>query len=64
MLINYIPARLTEGKTWTVTYYIENPSTKQLTRQRIRVGRIKPISERRKFARQLIQKINLKLAEG
>jgi len=67
MLINYIPARLIEGKTWTVVFYVENPkSTKQnkLERQRIRVGRIKSVTERRKFGRKLVHEINVKLAEG
>ncbi len=29
MLIDYIPARLTEGKTWCVVYYVENPISKK-----------------------------------
>jgi integrase len=64
MLINYIPARLTTGKSWYISYYVLNPATKSLVRKRIKVNRITPISERRKFARQLIHKINVKLAEG
>jgi hypothetical protein len=64
MLINYIPARLTEGKSWYISYYVLNPATKALARKRIKVNRVTPTSERRKFARQLIHKINIKLAEG
>ena len=64
MLINYIPARLTIGKSWYVSYYVLNPETNKLIRKRIKVNRVSPISERRKFARQLIHKINVKLAEG
>jgi len=64
MLINYIPARLTIGKSWYISYYVLNPATKSLVRKRIKVNRVTPISERRKFARQLIHKINIKLADG
>lgn len=64
MVINYIPARLTTGKSWYISYYVLNPATNSLVRKRIKVNRVTPISERRKFARQLIHKINIKLAEG
>ena len=64
MLIDYIPARLTTGKSWYISYYVLNPATNSLVRKRIKVNRVNPVSERRKFARQLIHKVNVKLAEG
>ena len=63
-IIDYIPARLTEGKEWYVSYYVTYPPTGQMRRKRIKVNRIKSVPQRRTIAREIIKRINGKLAEG
>lgn len=63
-VISYIPARLTEGKEWFVSYYVIHPFSGQLKRKKIKINRIKSITERRKIARKLIIDVNLKLDKG
>jgi integrase len=62
--ISYIPARLTEGKEWFVSYYAIYPPTGKLRRKKIKLNRIHAIRQRRYVARQLIIEINAKLAVG
>lgn len=63
-LITFTPAQLYEGKEWFVGYYANNPATNKLERKRIRINYINPISERRKYAKKLINDINEKLYHG
>ena len=63
-IIDYIPARLTEGKEWYVSYYATYPPTGQMRRKRIKVNRVKSVPLRRTMARDIIKRINGKLAEG
>ncbi len=63
-LIDYIPAQLTQGKDWMIYYYVRHPDTGEMKRVRIRINRIKSINERKRFAKKLINDINLKLASG
>lgn len=63
-VLNYYPAYLSEGKIWYVTYYVYNPFTERMQLKRIKINRIKSITERRKYARILIQQINKKLENG
>lgn len=63
-IIDYIPARLTEGKEWYVSYYVPYPPTGQMRRRRIKVNRIRSVPQRRTIAREIIKRINGKLAEG
>jgi integrase len=60
----YIPARLTEGKEWFVSYYALYPPTGQLRRKKIKLNRIRAIRQRRLVARKLIMDINEKLCNG
>lgn len=62
--ISYIPARLTEGKEWYVSYYVIYPPTGQMRRKLIKINRIKSATLRRKMAREIIKRINGTLAEG
>lgn len=64
ILQQFLPAKLHEGKSWFVSYYAYNPVSQKLERKRIKLNRIKPVSERRKFARELINNINQKLYSG
>ncbi|MDR3351300.1 MAG: site-specific integrase [Prevotellaceae bacterium] len=60
----YIPARLTEGKEWFVSYYAIYPPTGQLRRKKIKLNRIRSVTQRRLVARKLIIDINEKLCNG
>ena len=64
MFIRYIPAQFYQAKISYVAYSIINPSTGKLIQKRIKLNRIKSVSERKKYARQLMIQINEKLAEG
>lgn len=63
-LINFKPAQLYIGKEWFVAYYVLNPATEKLDRKKIKLNTIKLITERRKFANQLILDLNRKLYSG
>jgi integrase len=60
----YIPAQLHENKRWYITYYVVDPATNKLKQKVIKVNRVKSITERRKWARQLMHELNIKLAGG
>lgn len=63
-VLSYYPAYLSEGKIWYITYYVYNPYSDKMQLKRIKLNRIKSITERRKYARMLIQEINDKLSKG
>ncbi|CAL2104495.1 Integrase [Tenacibaculum sp. 190130A14a] len=66
--IDYVPAELRENQTWEIVYYAIDPSeinvSKQLKRKRIRVKPMKNKTERRKYAKRIVQKLNEKLPKG
>jgi site-specific recombinase XerD len=64
VLVKYIPAQLHECKEWVIKYYVVNPATNQLHRKIVKVNRVKKIAERRRWAREIIHEINIKLATG
>lgn len=61
---DYTPARLTEGESWFISFYVKSPLTGKLRRQRIKFNRIASVRERRKRALQLVASINENLALG
>lgn len=61
---NYSPARLTQGKEWFISFYAFDPATAKRKRKKIKVNHIKSIKERRRYAQDLIIRINNRLAEG
>ncbi len=63
-LIDYIPAQLSEGKSWYIVYHVKHPESNVLVRRRMRVNRIKSITERRKHCKRIISNINAKLETG
>lgn len=64
-IIDYLPAEIHEAKSgWYIVYYVKHPGTNKLTRKRIKWNRIANITERRRTAKQLCQRINMKLASG
>ena len=60
----FYPAYLSTGKEWKIVYYVFNPYTNEMQRFRIKLNRIKSISERRTFARKIIAELNNKLYNG
>lgn len=63
-LIGFKPAALKTGKVDYIEYYVRSPFTQEFIRKRVRVSHIKSVSERKKYARELIQIINQKLYDG
>ena len=64
-LISFRPAQLhSQGKEWYISYYVVNPATDKLHRRRHKINRIKPISERKRYANYLVDEINQKLYAG
>ena len=63
-LLEYIPATIHPGKDFHVSYYVINPDTNKLERKKVRLNRIKRVSDRNSIARQLVYNINIKLAKG
>lgn len=65
VMVDYIPAQLHQTNNgWYIDYYVFHPGKNKLHRKQIRINKIKSVTERRKFAQRLIQKINIRLAEG
>jgi len=64
MQLSYLPAQYYQAKISYVAYSVINPSSEQLVQKRIKLNRIKSVTERKKYARKLVIKINEKLAEG
>jgi len=62
--LQYIPPRLTEGIEWYVSYYAIHPATGKLRRVKIKINRIKSISQRRAIAKKLINDVTQKLVSG
>jgi integrase len=62
--IPFIPARLTEGKEWYISYYAFNPVENKLVRKKIKLNRIQQKTHRRLIARKMANEINDKLFQG
>ncbi len=62
--IEYVPPRLTQGKSWYITYYVQDPQTQKLKRIRIKVNREKSPRERKAMARAIMGRLSEKLALG
>lgn len=63
-VVEYIPASLHETKHWEVIFYARDPQSEDLRRKRIRIRKMKSITERRLYAKQIIYNINKKLSQG
>lgn len=61
---NYRPAVLRTGKEWYVEYYVFDPAKGRQTRKKYMLNHISKISERRKFAGEMIKRINSELERG
>jgi hypothetical protein len=62
--LSFIPARLTEGKVWFISFYAFDPVIQKLQRKKIRLNRIRSISSRRSVGRKMVAEINAKLFNG
>lgn len=62
--MRYVPAKLCIGQSWVVAYWAWCPVQEKLRRKKIRVNRIQPEKERRKFAKKMIDEINSDLEAG
>ena len=63
-LVRFYPAEICENKDWHVKFYAWNPFTRCMARVRVKVNRVKSVTERRRFARGLAREINAKLEAG
>lgn len=65
VMVDYIPAQLHKTKNgWYIDYYAFHHGEMKLHRKQVRLNKIKSITERSRFAKRLVQKINQKLNEG
>lgn len=63
-LLNFIPPRLTKGKEWYISFYSTYPATGKLRRVKIKLNRIKSISQRNAVAKRLISELSARLLTG
>lgn len=61
---DYLPAKLSQGKTWFVYFYVKSPVSGKLQRRRIKVNRYSTRRENLVLARSIIGDINTRLALG
>ena len=62
--VHYVPAKLhSAGKVWYISFYVTDPATGKLKRQRIKINHI-PLKARRKAAKEIIANINERLVLG
>lgn len=55
---------LRENSEWYIEFYAYDPEVGKLRRKKIKVNRIPKISERRKYCRDVIKRISMRLSEG
>ena len=63
-IVSYTPPRLYTGKDWYVGFYSYDPLLQTLRRKKIKVNHIQSKLERRKYANDLIIRVNEKLRRG
>ena len=65
IFIDFRPAEIRDTKSGTtIVFYVKNPSTGRLDRQRVKVNYVHEKRERMKYARLLVQQINQQLYDG
>lgn len=62
--IEYKPAELHKNKEWRIVYYAKIPAKNKFQRFRLRVPKVKSISERNRLAKKMVLAVNEKLALG
>lgn len=63
-VIAYKPARLHTGKSWYISFYAFNPETDGLRIKRMKINYIGNGNEKRRYAYELMKRINNNLAQG
>lgn len=63
-VVTYVPAQLSAKQEWFIYYYALDPATGRLRRKRQKVNRVKNLRERRRYAYELIDRINAALRDG
>lgn len=63
-LAHYKLCKLCQGKDWYIYYYVLDPATGRLKRIRQKVNSVKPISARRRIAREMMAALDQRLALG
>lgn len=61
---SYSPPELHSGREWYISFYAFDPVSAKMKRKRIKLNSIKSISERRKYAKLLINRLSEQLAKG
>ena len=60
----YSPPRLHTDKEWYISFKAFGPSAGKLRLKRIKINYIRPVTERRKYAKDLIMRLSEKLVQG
>lgn len=63
-ILPYKPAKIYTGKIWYIGFYVKDPKTGRLSRQRIKLNFIANKTDRLKHGRQMVKELNQKLATG
>lgn len=65
LFLDYTPAELKMCKSrWYISFYVKNPQTEKLQRKTIKVNRVKNLTARKRYARQMVLELNKKLESG
>jgi hypothetical protein len=63
-VISYKPARLHTGNCWYISFYAFDPQTERLRIRRIKINYIENKNERRRYAMELMKRVNDNLSLG
>jgi integrase len=63
-IVSYTPPRLYEGKEWFIGFMAYDPVAKKMRRKKIKLNYIPRVSVRRKYASDLIKRLNFQLEKG
>lgn len=63
-ILQYTPPLLYTGKEWYVGFYAFDPALNRMRRKKIKLNFIQGIGARREYAKGLIKRLNVKLANG
>lgn len=65
IFVDFRPAEIHDNASGTtIVFYVKNPSTGLLERQRVKLNHIRDKRERMKYGRMMVQQINKRLYEG
>lgn len=64
LFLDYTSAELRKGKDWIIVYYVKNPLSEKLERQRIRVPKRKSLKLMEREAKRIVDEINRRLQSG